>query len=67
MKLKTMIESMETSIQEAKKNAAAFLEGNMSASTRLRKDFMEIMNFGKEGRKKVIEIRNKRKEKKSKK
>lgn len=67
MKLSKIIKEMKSKLEGVSKNSEAFLEGNASASTRLRKDFMEIMNLGKEGRKKVIEIRNKRKEKKNKK
>lgn len=66
MKLKKFIKEMESTLQTAKQNAEAFLGGNNSASTRLRKDFKQLMDLGKNGRKKVIDIRNKRKEKKKK-
>jgi len=65
MKLSKMMKQLNKKMEEANNNSNQFTDKKVTvAGTRLRKDMMDITKLTKDIRKKVIDIRNKRKEKK---
>ena len=64
MKLKKMIITIKKKTDDVMENSEKFIDDkNQAAGTRARKDLQEIALLCKEARKKVIEVRNKRKKK----
>lgn len=60
-----MMKQLNKKMEEASNNSDQFINKKVAAAgTRLRKDMMDITKLTKDIRKKVIDIRNKRKEKK---